>query len=58
MVTYGRVLDSLADSTRRDVLDLVRRKPSSVQEIADQLPIKDPAERDHYLEGLRRAGLE
>jgi hypothetical protein len=26
--------------------------------VADQLPIKDPAERDHYLEGLRRTGLE
>jgi DNA-binding transcriptional ArsR family regulator len=37
------VLDSLADPTRRDILELVRRKPSSVREIADQLPISRPA---------------
>ena len=47
MVTYERVLDSLADATRREVLDLVRRKPSSVQEIADQLPISRPAVSQH-----------
>ena len=47
MVTYGKVLDSLSDSTRREVLDLVRRKPSSVQEIADQLPISRPAVSQH-----------
>ena len=41
------VLDSLADPTRREVLDLVRRKPSSVQEIADQLPISRPAVSQH-----------
>ncbi|GFG48713.1 transcriptional regulator [Mycolicibacterium agri] len=56
MVTYGRVLDSLADSTRRDVLDLVRRKPSSVREIADQLPISRPAVSQH-LKILKDAGL-
>ena len=56
MVTYGIVLDSLADSTRREVLDLVRRKPSSVQEIADQLPISRPAVSQH-LKNLRDAGI-
>ena len=56
MVTYGKVLDSLADSTRREVLDLVRRKPSSVQEIADQLPISRPAVSQH-LKILKDAGI-
>ena len=50
------VLDSLADSTRREVLDLVRRKPSSVQEIADQLPISRPAVSQH-LKILKDAGV-
>src|SRR5690349_19431639 len=50
------VFDSLADATRRDVLDLVRRKPSSVQEIADQLPISRPAVSQH-LKNLKDAGL-
>ena len=50
------VLDSLADATRRDVLELVRRKPSSVQEIADQLPISRPAVSQH-LKTLKTAGI-
>lgn len=50
------VLDSLADPTRREVLDLVRRKPSSVQEIADQLPISRPAVSQH-LKILKEAGI-
>lgn len=49
-------MDSLADSTRRDVLDLVRRKPSSVQEIANQLPISRPAVSQH-LKILKDAGV-
>lgn len=56
MVTYGLVLDSLADPTRRDVLDLLRRKPSSVQELADQLPISRPAVSQH-LKILKDAGV-
>jgi DNA-binding transcriptional ArsR family regulator len=56
VVTYGVVLDSLADSTRRELLDLVRRKPSSVQELADQLPISRPAVSQH-LKILKDAGV-
>jgi DNA-binding transcriptional ArsR family regulator len=56
VVTYGVVLDSLADASRRDVLDLVRRRPSSVQEIADQLPISRPAVSQH-LKILKGAGV-
>ena len=50
------VLDSLADSTRREVLDLVRHKPTSVQELADQLPISRPAVSQH-LKILKDVGL-
>jgi DNA-binding transcriptional ArsR family regulator len=50
------VLDSLADPTRRRVLDLVRRRPSSVQEIADQLPVSRPAVSQH-LKILKAAGV-
>ncbi len=56
MVTYERVLDSLADATRREVLEVVRRTPSSVQEIADQLPISRPAVSQH-LKILKDAGI-
>jgi DNA-binding transcriptional ArsR family regulator len=56
VVTYGVVLDSLADASRREVLDLVRRKPSSVQQIADQLPISRPAVSQH-LRILKDAGI-
>lgn len=56
MVTYGKVLDSLAEPTRRDILDLLHRKPSSVQEIADQLPISRPAVSQH-LKILKAAGV-
>ncbi len=56
MATYGRVLDALADPTRRDVLELVCRTPSSVQQIADQLPISRPAVSQH-LKILKDAGV-
>ena len=56
MVTYGTVLESLSDATRRNVLDVVRRRPSSVQEIADQLPISRPAVSQH-LKILKNAGV-
>jgi TolB-like protein/Tfp pilus assembly protein PilF len=47
------------DNARAALQALRRVQPNlSVNFIADQLPIKEPAERDHYLEGLRRAGLE
>ena len=49
-------MDSLADATRREILDLVRAKPSSVQELADQLPISRPAVSQH-LKILKDAGV-
>jgi DNA-binding transcriptional ArsR family regulator len=56
VVTYGKVLDSLADPMRRQILDLVRGRPSSVQELADQLPISRPAVSQH-LKILKDAGI-
>jgi hypothetical protein len=38
---------------------LRRAQPNiSLAWIAEEMPIKQDAERDHYLEGFRRAGLE
>lgn len=56
MATYGTVLESLADPTRREILDLVRTKPSSVKELADQLPVSRPAVSQH-LKILKEAGI-
>ena len=56
MATYGQVLDSLGDPSRRQILDLVHTKPSSVQELADQLPISRPAVSQH-LKVLKDAGI-
>jgi hypothetical protein len=39
--------------------DLRRAQPSiSLTWIADQMPIKQQPDREHYLEGFRRAGLD
>ncbi|MDT2007079.1 winged helix-turn-helix transcriptional regulator [Rhodococcus opacus] len=56
METYELVLDALGHSTRREILDLVRRHPSSVQELADRLPISRPAVSQH-LKILGDAGM-
>jgi DNA-binding transcriptional ArsR family regulator len=56
VATYGEVLDSLGDPSRRRILDLVRAKPASVRELADQLPISRPAVSQH-LKILKDAGL-
>ena len=56
MTTYGEVLESLADPTRREILNLLRKQPSSVRELADQLPVSRPAVSQH-LRVLREAGI-
>jgi DNA-binding transcriptional ArsR family regulator len=56
VTTYGIVLESLADPTRRNIVELLRAKPSSVQELADQLPVSRPAVSQH-LKILRAAGI-
>src|SRR5262249_47943951 len=50
------VLESLADPTRRNILELVCGKPSSVQELADQLPVSRPG-GSHHLKTLRAAAI-
>jgi DNA-binding transcriptional ArsR family regulator len=46
----------LSDPTRRSVVDLLRRRPSTVGELAGQLPVSRPAVSQH-LAVLRSAGL-
>ncbi len=52
----GPQLAALADPTRRSIYDLIRRNPSSVRELTDQLPISQPAVSQH-LRVLDDAGL-
>ena len=49
-------MESLADPTRREIVDLVRKSPASVQELADQLPVSRPAVSQH-LKILKDAGI-
>jgi DNA-binding transcriptional ArsR family regulator len=54
---YGDAgLGLLGDPTRRAIFELLARRPSSVQELADQLPISRPAVSQH-LKVLRDGGL-
>jgi DNA-binding transcriptional ArsR family regulator len=48
--------DALGNPHRRAILELLAKKPRSVQEIADQLPISRPAVSRH-LRLLNSAGL-
>lgn len=48
--------DALGNPYRREIVELLARKPRSVQEIADRLPISRPAVSRH-LSVLNRAGL-
>src|SRR5215467_12497282 len=50
------MLGALADSTRQSVIHLLRRGPSTVGELADQLPVSRPAVSQH-LQVLKAAGL-
>jgi DNA-binding transcriptional ArsR family regulator len=49
-------LDALGDATRRSLLDLLRAGPRSVGELADRLPVSQPAVSQH-LAVLLQAGL-
>ena len=48
--------DALGNPYRRQIVELLSRKPRSVREIADRLPISRPAVSRH-LSVLNRAGL-
>ena len=52
----GDPLEALGNAYRREIVEILSRKPRSVQEIADQLPISRPAVSRH-LGVLTRAGL-
>jgi DNA-binding transcriptional ArsR family regulator len=49
-------LGLLGDPSRRAIFELLARRPSSVQQLADELPISRPAVSRH-LRVLRTAGL-
>ena len=49
-------LEALGDGTRRQIVDLLRAGPKSVQEIADELPVSRPAVSRH-LRLLKEASL-
>lgn len=49
-------LGLLGDPSRRAIFELLARRPSSVQELADDLPISRPAVSQH-LRVLREGGL-
>jgi len=50
------VLSALADPTRRQVFELLRRGPRPVGELAGELPVSRPAVSQH-LKVLKDAGL-
>ena len=57
MSTYGDGgLGLLGDPSRRAIFEMLARRPASVQELADQLPISRPAVSQH-LRVLREGGL-
>ncbi len=57
MSAYGDGgLGVLGDPTRRAIFELLARRPCSVQELADQLPVSRPAVSQH-LRVLRDSGL-
>jgi DNA-binding transcriptional ArsR family regulator len=57
VTTYGDAsLGLLGDPTRRAIFELLARRPYSVQELAEQLPISRPAVSQH-LRVLKDGGL-
>ena len=55
-MAYEKVLQALADPSRREVFERLRRGPQSVGELARALPISQPAVSQH-LKVLREARL-
>src|SRR6266571_5894088 len=45
--TYEMVLEALGDRTRRQIVEILRRGPSSVGDIAARLPVSRPAISQH-----------
>lgn len=55
-MSHHEVLDALGDGTRRTILGMIRERARSVGEIAEALPVSQPAVSQH-LRVLREAGL-
>lgn len=55
-MSVDRVLSALADPTRRQIVERLRERPSSVGNIAADMPVSRPAVSQH-LKVLREAGL-
>ena len=55
-MTYGNALSALADPTRRQVFERLRRGGQPVGRIAQDLPVSRPAVSQH-LKVLKEAGL-
>ncbi|MGB6537136.1 MAG: winged helix-turn-helix domain-containing tetratricopeptide repeat protein [Xanthobacteraceae bacterium] len=59
VLTAAAGMAGLPDVAAAAIEELRRAQPNvSLAWIASEMPIKDDAEREHYLEGFRRAGLE
>jgi DNA-binding transcriptional ArsR family regulator len=56
VATYADALDALGDPTRRAIFERLRRRPTSVGELAAGLPVSRPAVSQH-LRVLKEAGL-
>src|SRR5271166_1508916 len=56
MADRVELLGAFSDPTRQAVLNLLRRRPSTVGELASQLPVSRPAVSQH-LQVLKSAGL-
>ena len=54
--TYDAVLEALADPTRREIVERLRRAPSAVSALAETIPVTRPAISQH-LKVLREVGL-
>ena len=46
-MTAAGALDALGDATRREIVGLLAARPSSVQQLADRLPVSRPAVSQH-----------
>ena len=56
MADRWEMLGALSDPTRQTVLTLLRRRPSTVGDLASRLPVSRPAVSQH-LQVLKAAGL-
>ena len=55
-VRGGQALEALGDPTRRAIFERLVRRPRSVRELADVLPVSRPAVSQH-LKVLKQSGL-